>query len=45
MAGNQSVLVTPFDDKGAIDIARFETLAQMNTENGADGPDRLRQHR
>lgn len=36
-SGIHSVLVTPFNDKGAIDVARFETLAQTNLDNGADG--------
>ncbi|KAA0969359.1 4-hydroxy-tetrahydrodipicolinate synthase [Aureimonas fodinaquatilis] len=35
--GIHSVLVTPFDEAGAIDIARYEALAQTNLDNGADG--------
>lgn len=35
--GIHSVLVTPFNDKGEIDMARFEAIAQTNIDNGADG--------
>lgn len=35
--GIHSVLVTPFDETGAVDIARYEQLAQINIDNGADG--------
>jgi 4-hydroxy-tetrahydrodipicolinate synthase len=35
--GIHSVLVTPFGTDGVIDIGRFEELAQLNIDNGADG--------
>lgn len=35
--GIHSVLITPFRSDGTVDVDRFEKLAQLNIENGADG--------